>query len=143
MHSYSSLWQKISTSNSFDARACKAFVTSFHKEGELSGKKCIEFLVDNLEVAIEKSLPILREDQCDNSLEEESKEKLKAYISKCFTTDRGIILLENHMMFFADAHTDHEKEVWFKETMEEWKNNLHSSLVEGFENALRLWMVSQ
>ena len=109
----------------------------------LNGQKCIEFLTEHLQTAIEKSMPELQPDQCDNSLKDESNEKLVAYISKCFTTDRGLILLENHMLFFSDARTEEQKEAWFKETMEEWRNNLHSSMVEGFENALRLWMVSQ
>jgi hypothetical protein len=47
------------------------------------------------------------------------------------------------MMFFQDAHTSEEKEAWFKETMEEWKGNLHSSMIEEFQTALRLWMLSR
>jgi hypothetical protein len=109
----------------------------------MNGQSCIEFINEHLDLCIEKSLPELDSNQCDNSLEEESKEKLMAYISKCFNTDRGLILLENHMMFFMDAHTEEQKEAWFRETMQEWKNNLHSGMVHGFENALRLWMVSK
>jgi len=143
LQTYSSLWARISTSNSFDTRACKAFAKELQAPEQLNGQKCIEFLIANLDKAVEKSMPPLLPNQCDNSLEEESKEKLVGYITKCFSTDRGLILLENHMMFFLDARSEDQKEAWFKETMEEWRNNLHSSMIEGFENALRLWMLSK
>ena len=103
----------------------------------------MDFLIKNLDKAIEITLPVLHENQCDNTLQEESKEIMISLISKCFTTDRGIILLENHMMFFQDAHTPEQQEAWFTETLEEWKSNLHSSMIEAFQTALRLWMVSR
>jgi hypothetical protein len=109
----------------------------------MNGQKCVDFLVKNLDKALELTLPRLQEDQCDNTLQEESKEIMVSLISKCFTTDRGIILLENHMMFFQDAHTQEQKEAWFVETMSEWNNNLHSAMIEQFQNALRLWMLSK
>ena len=59
------------------------------------------------------------------------------------TTLSGVILLENHMMFFQDAHTEEEKEAWFSETMEEWKKNLNSNMIDGFQTALKLWMLTQ
>jgi hypothetical protein len=109
----------------------------------MNGQRCIEFLVKNLDKALELSLPKLAEDQCDNTLQEESKEIMVSLISKCFTTDRGLILLENHMLFFDDAHTPEQKEAWYEETMNEWKNNLHSAMIDQFQNALRLWMLSK
>ena len=145
LKNYVSIWSRIAP-NGFDTRACKSFAKSLNT-GEnidaLNGQKCVDFLIKNLDKAIEISLPPLRDDQCDNTLQEESKEIMVSLISKCFTTDRGIILLENHMMFFQDAHTFEQKEAWFKETMDEWSGNLHSSMVEEFQTALRLWMLSK
>jgi hypothetical protein len=109
----------------------------------MSGQACIDFLVKNLDMALQISLPKLEENQCDNSLLEESKELMVGYIAQCFRTDRGVILLENHMMFFQDAHTEEEKEAWFSETMEEWKKNLNSNMIDGFQTALKLWMLTQ
>jgi hypothetical protein len=146
---YSGIWSRIAPppSNTFDTRACKAFAKSLRIESEetdqLTGQKCIDFLLKHLDKATVMTLPPLEENQCDNTLLEESKELMLGFITKCFRTDRGVILLENHMMFFQDAHTEEEREAWFKETMEEWKQNLHSEMVEGFQTALRLWMITQ
>lgn len=110
---------------------------------QMTGQTCIEFLIKHLHAAALAALPPLEENQCDNTLLEESKELMLGYISQCFRTDRGVILLENHMLFFQDARTEEERDAWFKETMEEWKQNLHSNMVEGFQTALKLWMLSQ
>jgi hypothetical protein len=149
LRKYIGLWARIAPppSNTFDARACKAFAKSLEdasaQTDQMTGQKCIDYLLKNLDKASALTLPPLAENQCDNTLLDESKELMLDYIFKCFRTDRGIILLENHMMFFQDAHSEEEREAWFKETMEEWKQNLHSSMVEGFQTALRLWMLSQ
>lgn len=143
---YSTLWSQIAPSSVFDTRACKAFARKLKVKEQtnfMNGQACIDFLIQNLDSAIQMSLPTLEENQCDNTLLEESKELMLGYISQCFRTDRGLILLENHMMFFQDAHTDEEKDAWFHETMEEWKKNLNSSMIDGFQTALTLWMLSQ
>lgn len=159
---YSRVWVKITSADSFDTRMCKAFAKTLlvhtpsfssllpesieSKEAmidKLNGKSCIDFLVKNLDSAIQKSLPDLQDNQCDNTLEVESIEIMKGIISKCFTTDRGIIVLENHFLFFQDAHTPEEKEAWFQETLAEWKTNIHSGMVEAFQSALRIWMIAQ
>ena len=145
---YSTLWSQIAPAPShvFDTRSCKAFARKLNVVEQSNfgtGQACIDFLVQHLDMALQMSLPKLEENQCDNTLLEESKELMLGYISQCFRTDRGVILLENHMMFFQDAHTDEEKEAWFYETMEEWKKNLNSNIIEGFQTALTLWMLSQ
>ncbi len=110
---------------------------------KLNGQSCIQFITKHIDKALEKCMPSLGENQCDNTLHSESLETMLGIISKCFSTDRGVILLENHLLFFQDAHTDDQKEAWYKETVEDWTRIIDSSMVESFSSALRIWMISQ
>ena len=85
-------------------------------------------------------LPLI--DQCEYSLEAEALERLTACIHACYKTDRGIILLENDLLLYQDVDESY-KDTWYIETCNEWKDRLHSSLVEEFCTALGLWMVSK
>ena len=110
---------------------------------KLNGQSCIQFISKHIDKALEKCMPSLDEDQCDNTLQSESLETMLGIISKCFSTDRGVILLENHLLFFQDARTEEQQEAWYKETVEEWTRIIDSNMVESFSSALRIWMISQ
>jgi len=81
--------------------------------------------------------------QCENTLLAEAKERLISCVMSSFRTDAGIIMLENDLIMFEDVEPEAEVGEWVVRMRSEWTNRLHSSVVEDFEEALDLWVLSQ
>jgi hypothetical protein len=146
LRSHPRLWSRIAPNNTFDTRACKLIVNALPGGETIStGKQCIDFLVANLDAALQSLYPTpapLSENQCDSTIEAEAIERMLTCVHACYKTDRGIIMLENEFLLFRDVPED-ERETWYTETCEAWKNRLHSALQEEFCSALRLWFLAQ
>ena len=81
-----------------------------------------------------ENVPLI--DQCENTIEAESLERLKNVIFNSFKTDRGIIMLENDLLLYNDIE---DKDAWIHETCNEWKQKLNSKDADEFCQSLYLW----
>ena len=104
---------------------------------ENRGKICEMFLEEERKRI--EAIP-LEDDQCENTIESESMERLKNVIFNSFKTERGIIMLENDLLLYKDID---DKHAWVNETCKEWKEKLNSKDSEEFCEALYLWNLAQ